>query len=309
MKAEERHRLHENELQRLAVHARERTRPFLDRYGTTLLLALAAVLVVVAAIVWWSKLSGASREAGWDELSAVFRKPNGTAEDFANVAELYPDTAVAAWAKLYEGEAHLDSGIESLFTDKQGAVRDLTDARTAFEAALESKKAGRELAVRALYGLARTLETTSDGDLKPALERYQQIADDYGDSVYATLAQQRIETLKSSDAKSFYAWFSKQEPAPKDPLSRPFDSGFSPGSSPFGGPGFGPLGGTPSSATSSPKPIEAPRPKSAPAEKAAPDGANATGSTETETPAAPAEKSDDSATPDEKPAPVLPPQQ
>src|SRR5690606_14897350 len=74
MKAEERHRLQENELQRLAEHARERTRPFFERYGTTLLLALAAVLLIVAAIVWWVRSSGAGSSAGWSELAAVFRK-------------------------------------------------------------------------------------------------------------------------------------------------------------------------------------------------------------------------------------------
>ncbi|MBA3312162.1 MAG: hypothetical protein M3552_10555 [Planctomycetota bacterium] len=319
MKAEERHRLHENELQRLTEHARERSRPFVERYGTTLLLALAAVLIVIAAVVWWWKSSGASREAGWDELSAAFRKPNATAVDFANVAELHPDTTAAAWAKLYEGEAHLSSGIESVFTDKEGAVRDLTDARAAFEATLESEKAGPPVKVRALYGLGRTLETLSDGDLQPALDQYERIVADYGDTVYEKLAQERIDALKSSDAKSFYAWFSKQESAPKDPLSRPSDSGLLPGSSPFGGPDFGlpgsglPTGQPPSgqptgeTATGTPQtPVEAVRPQGTAttpaaesAESSTPDGAEP----------APSSEADATSESDEDAAPTLPPQE
>lgn len=262
MKAEERHRLHENELHRLTEHARERSRPFFDQYGTTLLLALATVLIVIAAVVWWTKSSTAGAAAGWQDLSAAFRKPSQTAEDFANVAELYPGTAAAAWAKVNEGEAHLQSGIESLFSDKDGAVRDLEDAQAAFEAVLDSKQDDAQLRVRALYGLARSLEATSDGNLKPALDRYEEIVRQYPDTVYEGLAQERIDALESSDAKAFYAWFSKQQPSPKDALSRPSDSGLLPGTSPFDGPGFGSeLESAVSPAASSP--VEAPRPRPA----------------------------------------------
>lgn len=313
MKAEERHRLHENELHRLTEHARERSRPFFDQYGTTLLLALAAVLVVIAAVVWWTKSSTAGAAAGWQDLSAAFRKPSQTAEDFANVAELYPGTAAAAWAKVNEGEAHLQSGIESLFSDKDGAVRDLKDAQAAFEAVLDSKQDDAQLRVRALYGLARSLEATSDGNLKPALDRYEEIVRQFPDTVYEGLAQERIDALESSDAKAFYAWFSKQQPSPKDALSRPSDSGLLPrtspfetspfGTSPFGGPGLGEQTGPAGSAASN-APVEAPRPQPA-ADAAAPE----TSANEAEPAASDAAKAE--ATPKanaDETSPVAPPQ-
>jgi len=303
MKAEERHRLHENELHRLTEHARERSRPFFEQYGTTLLLALAAVLVVIAAIVWWTKSSDAGAAAGWQDLSAAFRKPSQTAEDFANVAELYPGTTAAAWAKLNEGEAHLQSGVESLFTDKDGAVRDLEDAQAAFEAALDAKLNDAQLRVRALYGLARTLEATSDGNLKPALDRYEEIVRQYPDTVYEGLAQERIDALQSSDAKSFYAWFSKQKPAPKDALSRPADSGLLPGTSPFAGPGFGSeLESAVSPAAN--EPVEAPRPQ--PAGDASTPAASASEAT----PAEPDAANDNAAPPatEAETSPATPPQ-
>jgi hypothetical protein len=262
MKAEERHRLHENELHRLTEHARERSRPFIEQYGTTLLLVLAALLLVAAAAVWWSKSSSAGSTAGWQDLSAAFRKPSQTAEDFANVAELHPGTAAAAWARLNEGEAHLQSGIESLFSDREGAVRDLEDAQDAFEAVLDSKEIDAQLRVRALFGLARTLEASSDGDLKPALDRYEEIVRQYPDTVYEGLAQERIDALKSADAKSFYAWFSKQKPAPMDAISRPSDSGLLPGTSPFSTPPLRDDSGGAGS-TSASTPVEAPKPNAA----------------------------------------------
>lgn len=291
MKAEERHRLHENELQRLTEHARERTRPFFEQYGTTLLLALAAVLIVVAVVVWFVRRGDAGRGTGWAELDSAFRDPNATAEDFANVAEVAKGSPAAIWAKLFEGEAHLSSGIESLFTDKEGATRDLADAQSAFEAVLAEKEAAPELTVRALYGLARALETTSNGDLKPALDRYEQITADYGDTVFAKLAQERMDALKSADSKAFYAWFSKQKPAPKDPIQRPSDTG------PLGGLGL--PGGTSAAPTDGPALGGATATEAAAGTGDAPAGS----STETESNGAPA---DSTATPEATPETATP---
>lgn len=243
MKAEERHRLHENDLQRLTEQARERSRPFLEQYGTTLLLALAALLLVAAAVIWFVKRSSSGRGEGWSELDAAFRNPGATAEDFANVAEVAKGSPAADWARLYEGESHLASGIESLFTDRDGAGRDLESAKESFEAALAAKDATPELTARALYGLGRTLEASSTGDVKPALDRYEQITAGYEDSIYAKLARERIDSLKSADAKAFYAWFSKQKPAPKDPLQRPADTGPGPPTPPGGAAVTPPAGG------------------------------------------------------------------
>lgn len=237
MKAEERHRLQENDLHRLAEHARERSRPFFDRFGVPLLLGLAAVLIVIAAYVWWSKRAAADRGEGWDALAAAFRAPDATAENFGAVADAYPESKAAVWARLYEGEARLGTGIESLFSDKEGAVRDLTDAQEAFEDVLDQPKLDDEVKVRALYGLARSLEASSDGDLKPAIDRYEQIVKEFPGSVYEDLAQERVESLSLPEAKDFYAWFSKAKPTLQDPLMRPQD-----GSAPISIPGL-PAGG------------------------------------------------------------------
>ncbi|MGC1272173.1 MAG: tetratricopeptide repeat protein [Planctomycetaceae bacterium] len=263
MKAEERHRLQENDLHRFAEHARERSRPFFDRFGVPLLLGLAAVLIVIAAYVWWSKRATADRGEGWDALAAAFRAPDATAENFGAVADAYPDSKAAVWARLYEGEARLGTAIESLFSAKEGAIRDLTDAQEAFEAVLNQPELDDEVKVRALYGLARSLEASSDGDLKPAIDRYEQIVKEFPGSVYEDLAQERVDALSTPEAKDFYAWFSKAKPTLQDPLLRPQD-GSSPISMPglpSGGPalptGGAPTGGAPASDNT---PSEAPKP-------------------------------------------------
>lgn len=271
MKAEERHRLHENELQRLTEHARLRSRPFIERYGTTLLFGLAGILLLIAAVIWWNKYRDADRGLGWSELSAVFRKPNATAEDFINVAELYPESKAGAWARLYAGEGYLESGLESLFTDREGAARDLADARENFENALASKDVSSELKVRALFGLAKTLETTSDGNLDPAIKSYRQVAEEYPGTAYEKLANDRLATLEAPGAKDFYAWFAQQKPSPTDRLQRPTDQGLFPGFPPLGedGPALEgsttpPEGSTtpPATAPESVEPVVAPKPTS-----------------------------------------------
>ena len=305
MKAEERHRLQENELRRLTEHARERSRPFFDRYGTALLLGLAAVLLVVAVAIWWFRSSDGGDSAAWADLAAAFRKSNVTAEDFANVAELHPGTKAAVWAKLYEGEARLDSGIQSLFSDREGASRDLEDAQKAFEAVLDMQNVQEEAEARATYGLARTLEANSSGDLKPALERYEEVTQ-FTDSVYAQLASERIESLKSSNAEAFYKWFANANPAVRDPLALPSDRGPTPPTPQPGGSGpsfpglegllppTNPAPGTPENVAPS-TPIEAPRPAAA-ANGATDASAEAT-PTESANPETPAAESSASAEP------------
>jgi tetratricopeptide (TPR) repeat protein len=269
MKAEERHRLHENELRRLAEHARERSRPFFDRYGTALLLGLAGVLLIAAIAIWWFRSGGSDDSRAWSDLAAAFRNPDATAEDFADVAELHPGTKAAAWAKVHEAEARLDSGIQSLFSDKEGAARDLEDAQKAFETVLEQRDAGSELNARALYGLAKTLEAGSKGDVEPALERYEQVVDQYPGSVYEGLARQRVEALKSPDAAAFYKWFATAKPALRDPLTRPQDRPTSPFAPPgTSGPALGAPGGSVPSAGG---PIEAPKPTASAPSASAPE--------------------------------------
>ena len=244
MKAEERHRLHENDLKRLADTARLRSRPFLERYGTTILFAVAAVIIVLAVAIWWFRSSDTSDAAVWTDLGAVLRNPESTAEDFANIAdsEQYAGTTAAKWARLLEAEARLDTGLELLFTDRQGALRELEAAQKGFELLLEEPAISPDHAMRVRFGLAKVLEITSDGDLQPAIDQYKQVVELYPETVYETYATQRIAALSTDEAKSFYAWFSEQAPELADPLQRP-DDGTAP-ANPFSNMPFPPTGGS-----------------------------------------------------------------
>ena len=52
------------------------------------------------------------------------------------------------------------------FSDRSAGDRDLKDAKENFQKLLESSTTLPEIRERALFGMARTEESTSDGDLK-----------------------------------------------------------------------------------------------------------------------------------------------
>lgn len=221
MKSEERHRLQEHDLQKLTAHAGE----YWQRYGNYVLIGFLAVCLAAAVTIYLVNRFGAQASAGWTELRA-----SATAEDFANVAEDFSGTVVGAWARLQEAEAHLQSGIRLSFADRPAARDDLTEAREAFEKTLANQAAPPQVRERALYGLARTLETLAgiqtaeqdDSATKPAaslneaIDAYEQLLKQFPETLYKDIAQERIAELKRQSTQEFYAWFRTQNPRPGD---------------------------------------------------------------------------------------------
>jgi len=70
--------------------------------------------------------------------------------------------------------------------------------------------------------LAKSTEAQSDGDTAKSIEGYAALLNQFPKSIYKAAAEERIESLKSPEAKEFYAWFHKQNPKPAD-LKKPKD--------------------------------------------------------------------------------------
>ena len=97
---------------------------------------------------------------------------------------------------------------------------------------------------RRLFGLARTLETLAGVDVSgqkdannvdgvdEAIQAYELFLQRYPNSIFASLAENRIKSLKTGRAQDFYAWFREQNPNPED-FETP-DDGTSPGAFPPG---------------------------------------------------------------------------
>lgn len=207
MKSEERHRLKENELGRVV----QTTGSVLERYATTIVFCVCAALLVAAAVVWWIRQSTASSAAAWTLLENA-----ESVDDFGSVAEKFKNTPAGDWAKLRESEANLKSGGDVLFTDRELANTDLKRAREGFEQLMASASTSPMVRERAAWGMARCLESTSDGDTTKAIEAYQRLLNDFPDTIYKPFAEDRIAALKTGGTKEFYAWFSKQNPKPAD---------------------------------------------------------------------------------------------
>ena len=207
MKSEERHRLKENELGRVV----QTTGSMLERYATAIVACVCVTLLVVAAVIWWARQSTASSSAAWTLLENA-----ESVDDFGSIAEKYKNTPAGDWARLRESEANLRSGGEVLFSDRELANTDLKRAREGFEQLMASASTGPIIRERAVWGMARCLESTSDGDTTQAIAGYQRLLNDFPETIYKPFAEDRIAALKTGGTKEFYAWFSKQDPKPAD---------------------------------------------------------------------------------------------
>ncbi|TXT34109.1 MAG: hypothetical protein FD138_1735 [Planctomycetota bacterium] len=109
-----------------------------------------------------------------------------------------------------------------MFTDREAALGELKKADEAFLKVLSNKSGADVARERAAWGLAKSTEAQSDSDTTKAVEGYTALLNQFPKSIYKAAAEERIESLKSPDAKEFYAWFHKQHPKPPD-LKKPKD--------------------------------------------------------------------------------------
>lgn len=208
MDSEHRHELAENDLARLLQTWKE---DYGQHLGIIAAAAIAVVVVFIGISVVRGQSSSANQEA-WKQLSAA-----SIPENYASVAEDYPGTEVAAWAKYNEGRMYLQEGIREAFTDHETSVARLASAKAAFDAAVESPVAPDEVRERSLLGLATHAEAVSDGDTAAAIAAYRRLLSEYPESSNKKYAEARIATLESESAQEFYAWFSEQKPERKPP--------------------------------------------------------------------------------------------
>ncbi|MBI1347964.1 hypothetical protein GC163_16945 [bacterium] len=225
MDAQHRHQLQHNALQDLTLQ----TVPWLEKYGKTLVIGVVSVLLLVVAGAVWLSSADATHEAAWTKLSTAT-----TVDEFGLVSDSYPGTLAGVWAQLRSAELTLESGIAAMFTDRELALADLKSSRENFEAVLKSSiSLPDNIRERAMLGLARCLEATCDGQTEPVIEAYQKLNEQFPNSAYKKVVEDKIVTLKSADAAEFYAWFHEQTPKPAA-FPRPNDGGGTlPGGNPF----------------------------------------------------------------------------
>ena len=207
MKSEERQQLKTNELGELLGKATE----FFDKNGNQILWGFVIVVVVISGFIYYTRNTRAENEAVWGRILSAT-----SAEDFASVADDYEGSTGSAWARLAEADRNLQSGVRLAFTNRPEGIEDLSElkeARKAYQQLINGSPPDT-VRERAMLGMARYLETVSDGDLDEAINAYKRFASRFPNSPHREYADRRAKELEADE--TFYAWFFKQNPKTED---------------------------------------------------------------------------------------------
>jgi len=197
------------------------SRPLLERYGTAAIYGAALLLAIAAIVVYVARRPPATAAESAKLLKAE------TPEEFSDIADNAPGTAIGQAASLREGELILQNALRNLFTNRKVGLEELDDAEKVFRKLNDDITLSEDARLKVAVGLARILEARCDGSdatVKSAVEAWDQVLTAFPDSkVFSALAEERKKKLALPATKEFYAWFQKQNPAPGDPLGLPQD--------------------------------------------------------------------------------------
>lgn len=198
----------------------ERLGPGVNAVQPLLPYILGAIAIVVVGSIGWGLYSSSARKqeaVAWTEYYFAISEQDG--DSFLDLADEFPSSTAASWARQTAGARYLDEGIEAIYRNKEEGVDLLKQAIEAFEGVLDSSPA-EELRGKALLGLARANETLADVD--NALSYYQDfLASSAATGRLQILANERIQFLRSDAGKEFYAWFAEQDPKPDAAIQLP----------------------------------------------------------------------------------------
>ncbi len=212
---------HENEVQ-LAKLLKE-SKPFLEKYGTTMIYGVAALMAIAAVVVYVQKQPAPTAEISRDLLLAT------TAEDYQAVADQFSDSPIGILARLRQADRELEDAVSSMFTNREAAKISLESADKAYRQLEDRKDVSDSVRERVLVGLARVAECRCDGTddaMNAATAAWERVLKEFENSnTFKVIAESRIKRLASKDSREFYAWFSQQNPKQGDDLLMPQDGG------------------------------------------------------------------------------------
>jgi hypothetical protein len=222
MKSQHRHDLQTNELGKVADKVATSFGGFFELHGNRIMIGFCVVSLAAAGLIYKYKLDQAHEAAAWRDLSKASR-----AEDYAGVWERNPGTIAARWARVHEGESRLEEGVQLLFTNLESGMNELKLAREALQRVIDEQATPPEIRERAVFSLARCLESMSNGTESDAVKTYQMLLREFPESIYKKSAENRIAALNTGSGQEFYSWFAtypRPKPAERRPHDRPADA-------------------------------------------------------------------------------------
>ncbi|WP_373649300.1 tol-pal system YbgF family protein [Schlesneria sp. DSM 10557] len=213
MKSEERHQLLTNDLGVVTT----RTVGVLERHIGTVIGGIALLALLAGGIFWWTRTNDSEAATGWTLLDSA-----QNLEEFGDVVDKFKGKPPGQWAELFVAETNLKTALPLMFTNREIALVDLKSAREGFESLLQQNGVAPTIRERALWGYAICLEAASDGNTSKAVEAYEKLVQEFPESIFKAVAEDRAASLKRDNAKEFYTWFSRENPKPPDARPRDF---------------------------------------------------------------------------------------
>ncbi len=162
--------------------------------------AIAAVVAVMLGVAVLSNVMGTGSSANaevWSKLEAV-KSP----ADRVQVAEEYPGTTAAMWARLEAATEYYNQGFADLPNNRDVALPNLQKAIANFDEVFKNAPKDSPQARAAALGKARALEARNE--LSKAIEQYEVVAKTYAGTSEAEQARKLADALKRPEAASFY---------------------------------------------------------------------------------------------------------
>lgn len=166
------------------------------KFWTIAGLGVALILGVVILNHFISSRRG-SGSAVWTRFDAA-----NNADDLLKVAEDFPDSPGASWARLQAATRLFLTGVEDLPRNRDAALQNLKKAIDQFEAVEKAAPKDSPQAVTAALGKARALEARNE--LPKAVEQYKRVAETWPKSPEAAEAKAMATALQKPDAAAFY---------------------------------------------------------------------------------------------------------
>ncbi len=170
--------------------------------GASFWLTIGGIVVaLVAGAVALGALSarGSAQNQAWVDLV-----PAKTPEDRLKVADAYPKTPVADWARLFAANEEYEAGLIALTDPKQREIAGprLKKALELYRQVAAEAPQDTSQARGAAFGVARTLEARNE--LDDAIKQYRLVAETWKGSPEAKQSEALAKALDDPENRQFY---------------------------------------------------------------------------------------------------------
>lgn len=186
----------------------DRTIEQLAPYRRAILGLVLALLVGIVAYALISRQSEQKLARSWDNYFSISEITPANEEAVRKVITELGTTEPAQLLKLKFSQYLMREGTQQLFSDKDAGKKKLNEAKTGFESIATASK--NSLTVEESMLGAAVCEAAL-GNQKEAIAAYEKQLKQFPQGLFAKVASNNLERIKSTSANEWYDWFAKAE--------------------------------------------------------------------------------------------------